>query len=72
MYSLLTREGVGASVQNCGVRNGKLLHLTTPVTVGDAARFGAGVAWRCFCSDKVEERWITCEVVHPAAKPPLP
>ena len=46
VYSLLTRVGVGASVQNCGVRNGEFLHLAAPVTVGYAAWFGTGVAWK--------------------------
>ena len=27
---------------------------------------------RSCCSDKVEEKWITCEVVHPAAEVPSP
>ena len=38
--TLLTRIGVG--VQEICVRNGDFLHLTAPITVGNAARFGTG------------------------------
>ena len=43
-FSRLTRVGVGASVQDCGVWNVDFLHLTAPVAMGNAAWFGAGVA----------------------------
>ena len=69
----LTRVGVGITVQESGVGNRDFLHLAAPIAVGNAAGFGSGVAWRCCYLDKVEEKWITCEVVHPAAEvPPLP
>ena len=40
----LTRVGVGLSVQESGVRNWDFLHLAAPLAVGNAARFGTGVA----------------------------
>ena len=41
---MLTRVGVGVTVQECGVRYEQLLSLATPVAIRDAARFGTGVA----------------------------
>ena len=49
----LTRVGVGVSVQESGVRNRDFLHLAAPLAVGNAARFGTGVAWGCFVWKKL-------------------
>ena len=42
---MLTGIGVGVTVQESGVRNGNFLHFAAPLTVGNAARFRARVAW---------------------------
>ena len=55
-----------------GIGNLNFLHLASPLTMRNAAKFGARDAWSAFVQTKVQEQWITCEVVHPAAKPPLP
>ena len=44
-FFFFTRVGVGVTVQESGVRNGNFLHFAAPLTVGNAARFRARVAW---------------------------
>ena len=62
-FGQLTSVGVGLSVQESGVRNWDFLHLAAPLAVGNAARFGTGVAWSFCCLKNGHPMQCTC-VTH--------
>ena len=52
--------------------DGNLLHLATPVAVGQAAGQRASLSWKkiyCQLTRAVEGMMLTCEVVEPPTRP---